>query len=61
MIAEIVHLALTRYCGVYHTNLSELLSEREGIEIDRVTLRQILVRAGLASPRRRRPHKPRIR
>ena len=41
--------------------LSELLSEREGIDIARTTLRRILVNAGLSSPRRRRPPKHRIR
>lgn len=61
MIAEVVHLARTRYRGANHTHLSELLSEREGIEIGRVTLRRILVGAGLASPRRRRPPTHRIR
>ena len=55
MIADVVHLAGTRYHGVNHTHLSELLSEREGIDIGRTTLRRILVNAGLSSPRRRRP------
>ena len=41
----IVHLARTRYAGVNHTHLSELLSE--GIEIGRSTLRRILVSAGV--------------
>ena len=34
-----------------HTHLGELLSEREGIVIGRTTLRRILVKAGLSSPR----------
>ena len=56
-----VHLARTIYEGANHTHLSELLSEREGIDIGRTTLRRILVSAGLTSPRRRRPPKHRAR
>ena len=59
--AEVLHLARTTYLGVNHTHLSELLSEREGIDIPRNTLRRILVGAGLFSPRRRRPPKHRVR
>ena len=59
--AEVLSLARTRYSGVNHTHLSELLREREGIEIGRTTLRRILVGAGLLSPRRRRPPKHRVR
>ena len=57
----VVHLARTRYAGANHTHLSELLSEREGLDIGRTTLRRILVNAGLSSPRRRRPPKHRVR
>ena len=57
----VVHLARTRYAGANHTHLSELLSERESIDIGRTTLRRILVNAGLKSPRRRRPPKHRVR
>ena len=57
----IVHLARSRYAGVNHTRLSELLREREGIEIGRDTLRKILTNAGVSSPRRRRPPKRRVR
>ena len=52
VIADVVHLAGTRYQGVNHTHLSELLSEREGIDIGPTTLRRILLDAGLSSPRR---------
>ena len=58
---EAVRLARTRYAGVNHTHLSELLREREGIDIGRDTLRKILTDAGVNSPRRRRPPKHRIR
>ena len=56
-----VHLVSTRYEGANHTHLSELLAEREGIHIGRTTLRRILLKAGLSSPRRRRPPKHRVR
>ena len=61
VIADVVHLAGTRYQGANHTHLSELLAEREGIDIGRTTLRRILLDAGLSSPRRRRPPKHRVR
>ena len=59
--SRVVHLALTMYEGANHTHLSELLSERESIDIGRTTLRRILVNAGLSSPRRRRLPKHRVR
>ncbi len=59
--AEVLHLANTRYLGTNHTHLSELLGEREGIDIDRSTLRRILVSAGLKSPRRHRMPQHRVR
>ena len=58
--ADVLRLASTRYEGANHTHLSELLAEREGIDIGRTTLRRILVSAGLNSPRRRRPPKHRV-
>ena len=59
--ADVVRLARTRYSVANHSHLSELLSEREGIDMGRTTLRRVLVGAGLESPRRRRPPKHRIR
>ena len=59
--AEALRLARTRYSGTNHTHLSELLREREGIDVARSALRRILVEAGLVSPRRRRPPKRRVR
>ena len=38
MATHVVDLARTRYAGVNHTHLSELLRDREGIEIGRTTL-----------------------
>ena len=54
-------LARSIYWGTNHTHLSELLREREGIEIGRTTLRRILTSAGLKSPRHRRPPKHHVR
>ena len=59
--ATVLHLARTRYAGVNHAHMSELLSEREGIDITRSTLRRLLVSAGENSPRGRRPPKHRVR
>ncbi len=59
--SRVVHLARTVYEGANHTHLSELLSEREGLDMGRTTLRRIVVNAGLSSPRRRRPPKHRVR
>ena len=56
-----MYLASTFYEGANHTHLAELLSEREGIDMGRTTLRRILVNAGLDSPRRRRPPRHRVR
>ena len=61
LVADVAHLACTRYAGVNHTHLAELLAEREGIHIGRTTLRRVLLDAGLSSPRRRRPPKHRVR
>ena len=57
----VLRLARSRYSEANHTHLSELLREREGIEIGRTTLRRILTSAGLRSPRHRRPPRHRVR
>lgn len=51
-------LATGRYAGVNHSHLAELLAEREGIQIARSTLTDILREAGVRSPR---PQKRRSR
>ena len=61
LVADVVRLARTRYAGVNHTHLAELLAERESIHIGRTTLRRVLLDAGLSSPRQRRPPKHRVR
>ncbi len=58
---RVVALTQERYQGVNHTHLTELLAEREGVVLSRPTVRRILVRAGLTSPRHRRPPQHRCR
>ena len=58
---QVVTLAQERYGGINHTHLTELLAEREGVLLSRPTVRRLLVRAGLSSPRRRRPPQHRYR
>ena len=57
----VVRLASTTYAGANHTHLTELLRDREGIDLSRPTVRRILTRAGISSPRHRRPPKHRVR
>lgn len=52
---RVVSLAQERYLRVNHTHLTEILAEREGLMLSRPTVRRILVRAGLCSPRQRWP------
>ena len=49
--AAVVKLASNGYAGANHTHLTELLREREGIDLSRPTVRRILVKAGIGSPR----------
>ena len=58
---QVVTLAQERYGGINHTHLTELLAEREGVMLSRPTVRRLLVRAGLSSPRQRRPPQHRYR
>ena len=60
-VAAVVELATHRYEGPNHTHLTELLSEREGIELSRPTVRRILTKAGIGSPRSRRSPQHRFR
>lgn len=57
----VVQLASTTYAGANHTHLTELLRDREGINLSRPTVRRILTRAGISSRRHRRPPKHRVR
>ena len=56
-----MRLAATRYPGANHTHLTELLEEHEDLALSRPTVRRILTRAGMPSPRRRRPPQHRAR
>ena len=59
--AAVVRLASTKYSGTNHSHLTELLRERDGINLSRPTVRRILVKAGIGSPRRRRSQQHRVR
>ena len=57
----VVQLASATYAGANHTHLTELLRDREGIDLSCPTLRRILVKAGIGSPRSRRSQQRRFR
>ena len=57
----VIQLASSTYAGANHTHRTELLRDREGIDLSRPTERRILTRAGISSPRQRRPPKHRVR
>ena len=48
--AAVVRLASNGYAGANHSHFTELLREREGIDLSRPTVRRILVKAGIGSP-----------
>ena len=54
--AAVVRLASTEYAGTNHTHLTELLREREGIDLSRPTVRRILIKAGIGIRRRSQQH-----
>jgi transposase len=58
---QVIALRRTRYADVNDTHFSELLREREGIELCRASVRAILRAEGIASPRRRRAPRHRSR
>jgi transposase len=58
---RVLELAQSTYAGCNTQHFTDLLAEREGITVSRSTVRLILLRAGLKSPRRRRPPKHRSR
>ena len=59
--AAVVRLASNGYAGANHSHFTELLREREGIDLSRPTVRRILVKAGIGSPRSRRSQQHRFR
>lgn len=58
---QVLALARTTYAGVNDTHLSELLAERDGLALSRVTVRRILRAEGIPSPRHRRSPRHRSR
>ena len=58
---RVVALAAGPYDGANHTHLTELLAEREGLYLSRSTVRRVLLKAGIKTPRRHRPPKHRRR
>jgi transposase len=58
---RVIELHSQRYPDTNDTHFTELLREREGIELGRETVRQILRGAGLPPKRRRRPPQHRSR
>ena len=58
---RIVDLVQQKYAGFNQQHFTEMLIEREGIAVSRSTVRRILSKAGIRSPRRRRPPKHRKR
>ena len=59
--ATTVILASEKYVGFNHSHLTEVLAEREGIQLSRQTISRLLNRHGLTSARRHRPPKHRVR
>jgi transposase len=58
---EVRELATVRYSGFNHQHFTELLAEREGIFLSRSSVRNILLKCGIRSPRKRRPPQHRHR
>ena len=58
---RIVELARTTYADYNDQHLTEKLAEKHGIHVSRSTVRTLRRKAGLASPRRRRPPRHRQR
>ena len=56
----VVQLVSTTCAGANHTHITELLRNREGVDLSRSTVRRILTRVVISSPRHRRPPKHRV-
>lgn len=59
--ARVLRLARTKYTGLNHQHLTELLADREHLPLSRPTIHRLLAAAGLRSPRTRRPPRHRTR
>ena len=57
----VVELAKGKYEGFNHQHLTEMLGEREGLEVSRSSVRRILLQAGMRSPKKRRSPRHRRR
>ena len=58
---QVLELAQATYAGCNTQHFTELLAEREDINLSRSSVRRILLSAGIRSPRKRRPPKHRSR
>lgn len=58
---QVIELARSTYAGCNTQHYTELLSEREGIELSRSTVRRMLIEGSISRPRKRRPPKHRSR
>ena len=58
---RVVAFAAGPYGGEDHTHLTEMMAERKGLILSRSTVRQVLLKAGIKTARRRRPPKHRRR
>ena len=54
-------LASNKYAGFNHSHFTEVLAEREGIQLSRQTVSRLLNPHGLISAKRHRPPKHRVR
>jgi transposase len=61
VVRRVLELARGRYRGFNDHHLTEKLKEEEKIELSRETVRKMLRREGISTPRRRRPAKHRSR
>jgi len=58
---QVVDLAKNKYRGFNQQHFSEKLGEKEGVPLSRSTVRRILLKEGIASPRKRKAPKHRSR
>jgi transposase len=59
--SRVLELARGKYMGCNTQHFTELLAEREGITLSRSSVRRVLLNAGIARPRKRRPPRHRRR
>src|SRR2546428_11565931 len=55
LASRVVELATGTYAGFNQQHVTEMLAEHEGIQLSRPSVHRILVRAGVAAVRTRRP------